>query len=233
MISLGIDLSSQKANTSAAVIEWQSDKAIALAPVEKCADATLDSLIATADAVGIDAPFGWPQTFRHAVANWEHLEWNNALRDLLRFRETDRMARKYLGRWPLSVSSDLVALPAMRAMALLKRHKVSDKSGQSGKFYEVYPAGSMRSWNLDTKGYKKKRTRRLSILRQIREQLPWLEVDDHYAESDHNLDALVCSLTAQQSRKNETLPPLATQQQFAASEGWIHLPSSWPDLDPA
>jgi len=42
----------------------------------------------------------------------------------------------------LSVSTDRIALPAMRAMALLHRHGEADKSGD-GKFFQVYPAGSL------------------------------------------------------------------------------------------
>ncbi|MDA7640078.1 hypothetical protein N8787_00435 [Opitutaceae bacterium] len=47
----------------------------------------------------------------------------------MRFRATDKGIRKRLGNWPLSVSTDLIALPAMRAKALLNRHAVKDKSG--------------------------------------------------------------------------------------------------------
>jgi len=77
--------------------------------------------------------------------------------------------------WPLSVSTDRIALPAMRAMALLQRHKVKDRSG-GPKFYEVYPAATLKNWGLTCRGYKLidadcKRIRR-QILKDLRKNLP-------------------------------------------------------------
>lgn len=42
----------------------------------------------------------------------------------------------------------------MRAMALLMRHGVTDRSGD-GKFFEFYPAGSLFCWELRCRGYKR------------------------------------------------------------------------------
>jgi len=53
---------------------------------------------------------------------------SESARNSLQFRETDSEVRRRIGRWPLSVSTDRIALPAMRAMALLHRHGVTDKS---------------------------------------------------------------------------------------------------------
>src|ERR1700731_3662215 len=76
--------------------------------------------------------------------------------DQLRFRATDRRVHETVGRWPLSVSADRIALPAMRTFALLVRHGVTDRSDDN-KFYEVYPAGSLSQWGLTSRGYKKNR----------------------------------------------------------------------------
>src|ERR1700730_1724314 len=67
---------------------------------------------------------------------------------------TDRVVHETVGRWPLSVSADRIALPAMRTFALLVRHGVTDRSDDN-KFYEVYPAGSLSQWGLTSRGYKK------------------------------------------------------------------------------
>src|SRR5690606_776602 len=172
---LGIDLSSQPRDTAACMIERRAGKMHAEEPRLGCDDETLDALIARADAVGIDAPFGWPEAFREVVAGWTSPSWNNALRDRLRFRGTDLAVTKLTGLRPLSVSTDQIALPAMRAMALLHRNEVTDKSGD-GRFFEVYPAASLFCWKLPHKGYKgageERRTIGQSMVEQLRRQFP-------------------------------------------------------------
>jgi hypothetical protein len=38
-------------------------------------------------------------------------------------------------------------------MSLLKKHGVTDRSGD-GRFFEVYPAASLRAWAMTSRGYK-------------------------------------------------------------------------------
>ena len=232
MITLGIDLSSQPKGTAACRIEWRKGGAVVRAPREGCTDADLDGLIAEADAVGIDAPFGWPSDFAEGVTAWNHTAWNNALRDRMRFRETDRFVHERLRKWPLSVSTDRVALPAMRAMALLRRHGLTDLSGGDARFFEVYPAGSLLAWGLDAAGYKSGDAeavgKRKELLTALRDAMPWLVVSDDYAATDHNLDALVASLTARSAAKGNSLRPPLELEPAAHREGWIHLPNGFP-----
>src|SRR5207253_2236918 len=68
----------------------------------------------------------------------------------LRFRATDFAVHERTGRWPLSVSSDLIAVPALRAARLFGAH---DRSG-AGVLVEVYPAAALRIWGFSTRGYK-------------------------------------------------------------------------------
>ncbi|MEO6875097.1 MAG: DUF429 domain-containing protein, partial [Opitutaceae bacterium] len=194
----------------------------------------LDAMIGDADAVGIDAPLGWPSSFAAAVANWTGAEWNETIRDELRFRETDRHVRKQHGLSPLSVSTDRIALPAMRAMALLRRHGVTDRSGD-GKYFEVYPAGSLAMWGLTSAESYKKRTpesrgARWTILERLRSLLPWLEAPDNYAENADGLDSLIASLTTRAAATGLTEKPGKNQTDLAGSEGWIHLPTGLPSL---
>ena len=144
MLTLGIDLASMPKDTAACLVRWERGRASAETPRLGCTDADLDALIRETDVVGIDAPFGWPDAFRAAVADWTATTWTEdaALRTRLRLRLTDRRVHEQLGLMPLSVSTDRIALPAMRAMALLHRHGVTDRSGD-GRFFEVYPAGSL------------------------------------------------------------------------------------------
>lgn len=229
MRTLGIDLSSQPKGTAACVIEWRDGVALVSEPHLRCDDDKLDDLIKSVDAVGIDAPFGWPIAFENAVGNWTSKKWDTQLRGELQYRETDRFVRDKVEKWwPLSVSSDRIALPAMRAMALLTRHRVTDKSGD-GKFYEVYPAGSLKCWGLESRGYKDAKnetclSRRINILAQMKRQMPWLRIPGGYLESADALDALIASLTARAAKTAKTWTPEKNQVEKGRREGWIHLP---------
>jgi predicted nuclease with RNAse H fold len=235
MITLGIDLSSQPKDTAACQIAWNANGSAKVSePFTSCDDAKLDELIQQSQVIGIDAPLGWPQGFVEAVNQWDHAEWNTDLRDELRFRQTDRFVTQFFKNRkfhlsPLSVSTDRIALPAMRAMALLKRHGVTDKSGD-GRFYEVYPAGSLAMWGLRHKGYKgdkeDARKHRIEMLSDLRQKLPTIPIPDDYAETDHALDALIASLTTRLAALDRTRMPDDAQQLAARVEGWIHLPDA-------
>jgi predicted nuclease with RNAse H fold len=234
MITLGIDLSSQPKDTAACQIAWNDNGSAQIsAPLTSCDDDTLDQLIQQSQVIGIDAPLGWPQGFVEAVNQWDHAEWNTDLRDELRFRQTDRFVNQFFKNRkfhlsPLSVSTDRIALPAMRAMALLKRHGVTDKSGD-GRFYEVYPAGSLAAWELRHKGYKQgdhAAGKRRDILNALRAKFPVLTIPSSYAETDHALDALIAAITARLAALGLTQRPSQEQQSAAKTEGWIHLPLS-------
>ena len=67
MRTLGVDLASQPANTSVAVLEGTT-----VAELHSTADDdTIVELAARCDAVGIDAPLGWPDAFV-AMVNAHH-----------------------------------------------------------------------------------------------------------------------------------------------------------------
>lgn len=155
MTTLGIDLSSQPKDTAGCLIDWQPGRIVVRPPVLSCDDEVLDGLIGRAHAVGIDAPFGWPEAFVRAVGQWTATVWDDAaLQKSLRLRITDIAVHEATRLTPLSVSTDRIGLPAMRAMALLARHGVRDRSGGDGRFFEVYPAGSLKKWGLVCRGHK-------------------------------------------------------------------------------
>ena len=230
MITLGIDLASQPSNTASCLLEWHEliPRVVKIEP--RCTDALLDSLAAEADAVGVDAPFGWPESFRESVAAWTLSEWNDQLRDRLTLRLTDQWVTAKIGLHPLRVSADRIAIPAMRAMALLHRHRVADRSGpQSGKFFEVYPAASLKVWSLSQKGSYK--TNSPEALKNRRKILDGLSKRFHtnfrpdIADDDNTLDALIAALTAHSAKAGQTFQPSPTQVKTTHSEGWIHIPS--------
>ncbi len=230
MKTLGIDLASQPSNTASCLLAWR-DSIPTVAKLEpRCDDALLDALVMESDAVGVDAPFGWPKSFCEAVAAWTLAEWNDQLRDRLTLRLTDRWVTEKIGLHPLRVSADRIAIPAMRAMALLHRHRVTDRSGPlSGKFFEVYPAASLKIWSLTQKSsYKGNKPNAPENRRKI---LTGLSKRFHtnfppdIADDDNTLDALIAALTAHSAKAGQTFQPSPTQVKTTHSEGWIHIPS--------
>src|SRR5262249_19256695 len=84
----------------------------------------------------------------------------------LQFRATDRFVYERTKRWPLSVSSDRIAIPAMRAAALFTR--LAEKADSvardgSGKVVEVYPAVALRIWGLNAEATNVGRTESLGV----------------------------------------------------------------------
>ena len=231
MKTLGVDLASQAERTAICVVEWGQCGA---ALVEVRVGVDDDQLVNAHDQVdvtGIDCPFGWPEPFCALLAGPEGLApWNTDLRDKLRFRRTDFRVRRETGRWPLSVSSDLIAVPAMRCQFLLQRMGVADLSG-NGRVFEVYPAGSLAVWGFASQAYKRRAGRSLlrSLLNEVRERLPWLRLGGQEEQglleaSDDAFDALVAALTARAAWLGLTVRPSPEEQAIAEREGWIALP---------
>ena len=125
MLTAGVDLSSQDAGTAACVIDWCGESATVIQLTVRVNDAAITNLLMTADKVGIDAPLGWPIAFVDAVAQHSRGDlWPSAYSHgdnvAYRYRRTDLWLWKVQGLpQPLSVSTDKIAYPAMRAVALL------------------------------------------------------------------------------------------------------------------
>ena len=228
---LGIDLASQPARTAACLLDMEDGRVFASTLHRGCDDQILDTLAAQADAIGIDAPFGWPRAFRDAVGSWTHESWSTTLRDRLRFRETDRFVQRlHPDNRPLSVSTDLISLPGMRAMAFLRRHGVTDLSGGDGRSFEVYPAASLRAWSLPATGYKKTRDPRSTALRReivagLNRRFGPFDPPDKVLTDADCLDAWIAAATGHLAASGQThLPADEPARNAARKEGWIHVP---------
>lgn len=200
-------------------------------------DTDLHELFGRADKIGIDAPFGWPAPFTRAVAAYStETVWPPADVPQLRFRRTDEVAKEKLGRWPLSVSTDLIAVTAMRAVRLLAEVAANgetiDRSGRR-RFVEVYPAAALHVWGFPSRGYKgtkgaEVRARLVSDLAERAED--WLTLSEEdwagCTASDDMLDALVAALVTRAAAigRCEPIPP--ADQELAREEGWIALPKA-------
>jgi hypothetical protein len=177
MVALGIDLAAQPKKTAVCKVHWPDDGAPASVetPTTGWTDHRLLELMTDAEAIAIDAPFGWPQFVnRHLgeyarTGTWPLRPDGEDAEDWirrLRFRETDRAVRRLLlartppaKLWPLSVSSSLIAVCAWRCAALLHQHaqisgNTFDRTGTRSGIYEAYPAAALAAWGLPFKGYK-------------------------------------------------------------------------------
>jgi predicted nuclease with RNAse H fold len=241
--TLGIDLAAQPTNTSACVIDWSQRTPTVTELGSGLDDGELLDAITLADKVGIDAPFGWPDEFVEAItAHRNRAGWPGSGEDQdiyrfhLSFRATDRHLIEQGARRPLSVSTDLIGVVAMRCAYLLHRLAAAgqpvDRAG-SGKVIEAYPAPALSAWGLSATGYKSRVgvARLPELLAQLEEGVGGLELSSlqrDLAGSDHNcFDALVCSLVARSAALGLTQPPdPGKQAERAAREGWIHVPTN-------
>jgi hypothetical protein len=106
--------------------------------------------------VGIDCPLGWPRafvTFVSAHAANRPLPAAAPNTEALRLRATDvAVLRGSFRRPPLSVSTDLLGITALRTARLLAQlvedRQIVDRSGVRGLVCEVYPAASRAAWGL-------------------------------------------------------------------------------------
>src|SRR4051794_39783477 len=99
MITVGIDLAAQPEKTAACRLEWgNGGSAEVVIPDRRWDDKELGALCGQADAIGIDAPFGFPRLITRALSEYARTgrfpergqddsveEWSQRLR----FRETD------------------------------------------------------------------------------------------------------------------------------------------------
>lgn len=240
--TVGIDLSAEPVRTAVCTVTWAPGAATVEPPIRPADDAAVLAACSIADRVGIDCPFGWPEPFLVAMAaHVEGLPWPGRdqspgdYRRELRYRATDYYVHAATGRWPLSVSTDLIGVAAMRCASLLDalaaRGSPVDRSG-NGLVMEVYPAAALREWQLLRKSYKVDPEVLDAMVTELRDRLPDLrfpEGDEAYRRSDHAFDALICALVARAGQCGGTVPPqTADQQRRALTEGWIHLPSGGP-----
>jgi predicted nuclease with RNAse H fold len=154
MLTVGVDLAAEPANTAVVRMRWAVTGADVEALVVGADDMLLVQEIAAADKAGIDCPLGWPRRFVAFIG--EHQagafvapvdvagkDWRRGLA----FRETDLVTRSLTGLVPLSVSADRIGLAAMRCAGLLGSLAAAgqpvDRAG-AGVVVEVYPAAALK-----------------------------------------------------------------------------------------
>jgi predicted nuclease with RNAse H fold len=239
--TLGIDLAAESSKTGACRVRWKPSGAViewvrvgsAKRPLR---NEDLVALMRDADAVGIDAPFGWPRRFVAAVSEWSSAgswgePWEPEARRALRLRATDRwVATRERARAPLSVSADSIGVCAMRACSLLQSFDGAKIDRLNGPAFEVYPAGALREWGYDPRGYKQDPNTRDRLLDKVLLG-EWVDIGPWRAElvrTDHALDAFLSAIVARAAATHRVVEVPADLADEAAVEGWIHLPAVPP-----
>ncbi len=236
MKTLGVDVSSQDRGTAICVARWDGGRCTLEDLEVGVGDARIVELMREVKTSGIDAPFGWPVRFVDAVADWSHHDrwtqdwYDEPARRELRLRATDRWVQKRTGKWPLSVSTDSIAMCALRTVGLLRDAGAPiDRVG--GPHYEVYPGAALIRWGLreTATGYKKSESVRAGVVAALAPDDGWLRLTSEQratlARTDHALDALLSALVARAATCGFTEPPPNDNgRSVIAREGWIHLP---------
>ena len=266
-ITLGVDLASQNKKTAICALDWDARSPVIrmLAVGNHEGTEFHDKFIITTIAgmrhfeqdsivkAGIDAPFGWPDEFVEALSDYHNTQrWPSGMdnpRTAFYWRETDRWVRTHAHKVPLSVSSDKIAIVAMRCAVVLDelRYKLGPdaviRTGD-GLVCEVYPDPALRYWTAcHAQGLRRRETykgaaaanRRAELLGILQQDLPLDDPDGLLGlcvEQDHAFDALLSALVARASflGLTEGAPP----DERIIREGWIHLPTApLRDLSPS
>jgi hypothetical protein len=238
MLIAGLDLSAEPKGTALAVLEVSST-GVKLQSLEL---GLLDSQIVAASAqvqkLGIDCALGWPIEFidflqQQANPNMQAQKFEGSieLRRTLAYRETDRMVREVTKRWPLSVSTDRLGMAAIRCAGLLSAIAATGANASragDGLVVEVYPAASMRIWQLDSAGYRNDADVRARLLRDLCAAAPWLEVAGHeplLIASHDAFDSLIAALATLAVVVGHATALAENMRERARVEGWVHLPT--------
>ncbi|MFJ9542676.1 DUF429 domain-containing protein [Streptomyces sp. NPDC101225] len=248
-VTVGIDLAARARRTAVCRVEWTAEGAVTPEFVAPPADEDLLALIRSADKTGLDCPLGWPSSFVALVlahhqgvrlpppARFEERADGRAGLDPSRFRLTDDLTWKATAkRPPLSVSTDLLGVVALRAARLLDALAaagVAVPRDGSGVIAEVYPAAALSLWGIRPgRSYKtpgpESREVRERVVGSIEEglglHLPE-QVRAACLDSHDHLDALICALVARAVLLGDTgRPDTPHEREAAQREGWIHLP---------
>ena len=239
MTTLGVDVASQPRRTATCLIRWGNGSAVVDSLSQGSTDSDLLEMFGKADKIGIDAPFGWPVNFVQAIGlHSASTVWPVVADSHLRFRQTDRVVKQRVGRWPLMVAADRIAIPAMRVARLLAEvsmtGEVVDRGG-GGRFVETYPAAALSIWGLPSRGYKGKKAAAVALRTDMVGRLATkagaglkLTREDRRKcrDSDDMLDALVAAIVTRAAAIGYCEPIPDEDRRLAKREGWIALPES-------
>ena len=235
MKTVGVDLAAEPARTAMAILHWDSGIAVLADLQVGVGDDAIVTAAAGARRIGIDSPFGWPDTFVDFVARHHaghpplvELATKDQRRPLTK-RRTDLVVARRTGLMPLSVSADLIAHVALRCAGVLGQLGAAgvDVGRVNGTTVEVYPAAACKFWGLP---YRNKKDPAVldEAVAALRTAAPWLDLGAHTATltTHHDaFDAVIAALLARAVALGATFPPDDDERAVAEREGWVHVPT--------
>lgn len=246
--TVGVDLSVSQRRTAVVSVDWADCVATVGVPVIGLGDEELAGLVVGAEWVGVSAPFGWPVGMVSALHAYSAVgNWPDVGKGDFRYRRTDVFVHDRLleetGRkvWPLSVSSDGIALRAWRLGRLreevAKRSGVRfDRTGVDGVL-EVFPGAALLLWGFERGVYRKRDNYRdggaliagrEEFVSSLEAEAPWLRWAGDAREvclgNEDAMDGLICALVARAAGLGLTLGVGEDEADDAKREGWVHLP---------
>jgi hypothetical protein len=237
MRTAGVDLAAQPAQTGLCVIDWDAGPRCIELTVGADDGAIVAAAVAT-DRCGIDAPFGYPAAFASFVAGHDALD--PAARpgvdtSSYRLRATDLWVWERHGRRPLSVSTDLIGVTALRCarLQLMVAEATGaplDRTGR-GRLAEVYPAAALAAWGISPIGYKRRTPQSDTLLADMAAAVASrfrLALDARHRQLAGTVadafDALVAAIVTREVVAGRTEWPPPELDGVARREGWIHVP---------
>lgn len=182
--------------------------------------------------LAIDAPLGWPKSLSKSLCSHNAGEMLSESPEQMFMRATDRWVRDEIGKTPLKVGADKIAIQAHKALSFLNKLFGKDEplplAWEPGhvkgvSVIEVYPAATLKGRNIlgaDCKG-KESEEKRKCIANWREGVIDRLGIDDVWLsedlvknrvvfENEHVFDAVLCVQAAAdfaEDKNDEVTPP--------------------------
>ncbi len=188
---------------------------------------------ATKVLLALDAPLGWPIALGNSLVIHMAGQSLPTSADMMFRRETDRFIKRTCNKQPLDVGADRIARTAHSALTLLATISgvigIDIPLAWSPDFkgiaaIEVYPAATLRAYDLPDSGYKDKMGKADEAVRKkiIDELPPSLTLPNDRTlllKNADALDATICVLAGIDFLSCQAHKP--TDKTLAHKEGWI------------
>ena len=236
VVIIGIDCATELKKVGIAVARWSERAIVELQKpfhgndsriTKPLAQYLANKYIAGRDRVllALDAPLGWPDAMRTELsAHWAGQPLATA-RPRMFSRLTDRFIRRRIGKTPLDVGANLIAMTAHGALEFLEQ--LREVTGEEiplawvpGEVrgvtaIEVYPAAERVVLGLPKADTEKTLTDLNPLVANLQPRM------DVLRKSPHLLDAVLCVL-AGAAFVNKTCVPIPAEHASASRrEGWI------------
>ncbi len=180
-----------------------------------------------------DSPLGWPNEMAHVLHKHKAGEPIDVDANSLFNRETEIFIKKVIGKKPLEIGADRIARTTKWTLDLLDelRNKLNYDIPLSWNYneilpasvIEVYPAATLLSRCIDSKGYKSNENtkKRIELLKKLESFMRIEDDRKKITETSHTLDSVICVLAASDFLRGDCIPP--PEELSVVKEGWVWI----------